>query len=196
MSFWRTRLSKIGKWLAAHEKDWQKDWSPAAFEKEGQIEIHGTVPFTLKARIDRIDVARDGEKKAALIDYKSAGSFSQSGLKAGSLPQLPLEGLILNGGGFETALQTVPHYIDTLGYLIVNGAKEGGLKVAISGDETAQAVKSVSAQLHRLIDLFYGINPAPYIALPNASRLPRYNDYAHLERAAEWASLEGEEEAA
>ncbi len=181
--FWRPRLRGIASWFAAHQVKWESDWRLNAFETQGQCEIDGPVRFTLKARADRIDAEKDGTG-AAIIDYKSAGSYKAKEMVTGAAPQLPLEGYILKQGGFEKAGKTPA----LLSYLVLSGGEEPGKTINIDGQQLEQAIENAHTGLQNLLQHFYGEAPAPYIALPDPARAPRYNDYLHLARAAEWSS--------
>src|SRR5690606_34811624 len=97
--YWWPRLARIADWLASHEKAWRQTHTPIGYEIKGKTTIKTkSGDFTLTARADRIDKGPDG--KAAIIDYKSGGTYSPGKLKKGELPQLPLESIILRKGGF------------------------------------------------------------------------------------------------
>ena len=56
-------------------------------------------PFVLSAHADRIDRQTDGA--LSIIDYKTGTVPSEKQIKAGYAPQLPLEAVIAEAGGFE-----------------------------------------------------------------------------------------------
>ncbi len=160
-------------------------------EVKGSMTLPGPAgDFTLTVRADRIDRLNDGTY--ALIDYKSGGTFSKSKIESGDSPQLPLEGLIVQAGGFENIPAGEPGW---LGYwVMIGGNPPGDVKAA---DRDLGDVLSCAHD--GLIDLIKRFdNPTtPYFSVPDPDRAPRFNDYAQLARLQEWAALgEAAEEAA
>ena len=73
---------------------------------------------------------------------------------------------------------------------LTGGDPAGEIKpVQIDPDEAAAAAR---AGLERLIAAFDDPD-TPYHACPDFPNRPRFNDYAHLERLAEWADADKEE---
>ena len=132
--------------------------------------------FTLTAKADRIDKSKDG-RRAAVLDYKSGGSYPHKGIVSGKLPQLPLEMLILENGGFGKDI-TVP--VSKLSYIVVNGGGEGGeMKPLTDPTKLQEARENAKQGLEDLIAAFD--NPdMPYYSLPRPEIAPKYNDYEHL----------------
>jgi len=103
-------------------------------------------------------------------------------------PQLLLEAAIALHGRFEEI--DGPARTVHLSYWQANGLGDGGAVKAIEDSETL--VPAMVALLHRMIEHFG--NPAtPYTALPWPEFIPHFNDYAHLERVAEWSTTGSEE---
>ena len=189
VAFWTPRLAKTADWLITHEKAWRHDMLPAKLEVEGRKIFSGPEgDFTLTAKADRIDVSSDGTT-SAIIDYKSGGGFSQKGMVSGKTPQLPLEMLILEDGGFDSMK---PVAVSKLAYLIVNGGGDGGKPVELSDPQKIETAR-INAQegLEKLIAAFDDVN-TPYYSLPRPEIAPKseYNDYEHLARVREWAALD------
>ncbi len=191
-TFWEPRLSKIAAWLIEKEETWRADMKPAMLEADGETTFLGPAgAFTLHARVDRIDISRDGSE-AAIIDYKSGGAYSIKGMMEGKYPQLPLEALILDDGGFNK--QAVP--TTRLAYWVVNGGGEGGAIYEMrDASKILTAKENAREGLQNLITAFDS-QDTPYYSLPRLDRAPRFNDYAHLERVLEWAALDDQEDAA
>src|SRR5690606_8101868 len=143
-------------------------------------------PFTLTGIADRIDRLADGG--AAIIDYKTGGGgLSRGAIKAGKLPQLPLEALMLAQGAFP---DIEPVKTGTLSYWVVSGGREAGKVEQLTGEaEIGDVMEKVEQALHDLIRLFDDPD-TPYYALPRPARAPRFNDYAHLARVQEWTALD------
>lgn len=192
-AFWEPRLLKIAAWVVDAENTWREDMRPASLETKGTMIFNGPAgDFTLSARADRIDQSRDG-KTGALIDYKSGGTYSKTGMKNGQYPQLPLEALILEQGGFEnTKMLETSH----LAYWVVNGAKEGGTTQVMDKPDDLTIAKDNACQgLIDLITLFDN-ESTPYFSLPRPEKAPRFQDYEHLARVREWTALDEQEDAA
>jgi ATP-dependent helicase/nuclease subunit B len=185
-AFYYPRLVRLGEWLIAHEQKWRQEAKFKAGEIKGEIKLGN---FTLEGRADRIDQYNDGN--FAIIDYKSGGTYSLKQMKNGGLPQLPLEALILNEGGFSFDGTTC-----TLGYWKLTGGNPPGEIIALSGcADITRLVENTKASLVTLIDNF-NEEDTPYYAIPALDNAPHYNDYDYLERVKEWAALDGESEAA
>lgn len=192
--YWLPRFERIADWVVGVEREWRRSARPYKTEIDGEMAIAApALPggrFTLTARADRIDRTFDG--MAAIIDYKSGGSFKKSGILSGDTPQLPLEALIVNAGGFSAIDCRATAY---LGYWKLTGGPEEGDIVAIDdNDKIRMALERAEEGLHGLITHFS--DPASaYICLPDPDRAPRFNDYAHLARVQEWAVLDDQAEA-
>lgn len=193
VTLWQPRLSKIGDWVIAKEKDWRKNFRPSQLEASGSYTINtANSSFTVTARADRLDTSLAGTE-AAIIDYKTGGQYSGTKMKEGYYPQLPLEALILEHGGFEN-FKAVP--VTGLYYWIVNGGKEGGKEQGLSKPSDLQIAKENAEQgLKDLAELFEDPN-TPYYSLPRPEFAPRFNDYEHLARVKEWTALDEQEDAA
>jgi ATP-dependent helicase/nuclease subunit B len=193
-TLWEPRLRRAGQWLSEQEAKWQNDWRPGPKEASGRLPITtgSGHAFTLTAIADRIDLSRDGQF-AAIIDYKSAGTYTQNGLKAARHTQLPLESAILTGGGFSSIpARPAAH----LGYWVVSGGSVPGKIVEVTDKaDVDSAQEKALSMLTRLIDTFADPH-TPYYCLPRPAFAPRYDDYALLARVKEWASLDEEGDAA
>lgn len=184
--YWWPRFEKIADWFLQHEESWREKAKFVGAELEGraELDIDGDV-FELYGRADRIDKVSGGY---ALIDYKSAGQFSVRALADGSLPQLPLEALILGKGRFAEkqsgkSLSSGPSAY--LGYWKMTGGSEAGKEISVT-DKVDAVVAKIEEVFADLVIAYR--NPAmPYACLPNPALAPRYNDYEHLSRFKEWA---------
>jgi ATP-dependent helicase/nuclease subunit B len=175
-SFWWPRFARICDWLVQHETNWRQTARPVLTELKGAINING---FTLEATPDRIDQTSDG---AAIIDYKSGGAYNAKDIETARRPQLPLEALILNEGGFPGL---PAQGIATLQYWIMTGRGEGGEIVQFQKN-LALLLENTKAGLENLIATF--ADPAtPYYSLPRPANAPPFNDYEHLARIREWS---------
>lgn len=186
--FWWPRFVRLAEWIAGHEDEWRRETRPEeiAPEKNGSHILQGPAgPFTLTARADRIDRRTDGTY--AVIDYKSGGTYTPAAMRQGDSPQLPLEALILQAGGFAGLPPGDAAY---LGYWVMTGGTVPGQIVALAdAADAAQARDAAREGLEALIALFDKAD-TPYYSLPDPDRAPRFNDYEHLARVQEWAALD------
>jgi ATP-dependent helicase/nuclease subunit B len=145
--------------------------------------------FTLSARADRIDVRSDG---ILITDYKSSASLDPLKAKArnGYAPQLALEAAIALASGFA-GVTAAP--VLGLRYISSSGGEPPGADVDLAVKDTGALARGAEAGLARLIAEF-DRDETPYRAIRRRSFSYDYDDYAHLARAAEWASVEPDEE--
>ena len=184
--FWWPRFVRIADWAANEEAEWRLKAKPVLLEAQGEMKIN--MPggeFKLRARADRID-SMTGSDSFAIMDYKSGGDHKAGKIKSGDAPQLPLEALILESGGFDG----IPAGSKTswLGYRVMKGGKEVAATYAVEGTDVAQTIDAAREGLPALISA-YDSETAPYYSLPDPDRAPRYSDYEQLARVQEWAAL-------
>lgn len=184
---WRGRLKKIGAWLEEQHKKERGDFQTPLSEKTGVMVIPAPGgDFTLTCRADRIDISMDG-KTARVLDYKTGGTFSVKGMENGTHPQLPLEALIIQEGGFEGI---APKTVEELAYWILNGSGDGGKIIAAKdAAKVTAAIEAAASGLKALIARF-DEESTPYLSLPRLHKAPKYNDYEHLSRVKEWTALD------
>ena len=181
-AFWWPRFERIAAWFIAFEHDRRRDGvRPVATEISGWIDIETAgAPFRLTAKADRIDRRADG--RLAIIDYKTGRPPDPRTVRRGLAPQLPLEALIADQGGFAgvPAGET-----SELAYLRLSGGNPpGALMPALGRDPPAEAIADAWVGLIRLVDAFD--DPAkPYAAL-NRPEFGFPGDYDHLSRIDEW----------
>ncbi len=192
-SFWHPRFIKACEWFLEHEEHWRAQANPLKTEAKGAFTFKTAgnkadgKDFTLTAIADRIDLMSG---RAAIIDYKSGGTYTKKGIKNGDSPQLSLEGFIVSKGGFED-IPSLP--LAYLGYWILTGSATQCGKITELREEIEETLKNTEEGLRDLIETF-DRPETPYYSLPSAERVLRFNDYEHLARVQEWAILgEGEE---
>ena len=77
-----------------------------------------------------------------------------------------------------------------MAYWQISGRDEGGKIIPIqSVDEIIDKTQEGFLNLIR----FFEQKETAYVACPDLSIKPKYNDYEHLERLAEWSTLEDED---
>ncbi len=201
LHFWWPKFMRLAAWFAAHEEKWRQKGKFAASEVRGNIDIEiDGENFNIYGVADRIDRMHGGY---AIIDYKTGkGNLRASKIKKGELPQIPLEALMLKGGGFNgRGFKFDPKDIEQkkvpagdtayMGYWILNGKGTGGEVEAIESD-LDDAIETVLEGVRELIRVFR--NPeTPYLCVPNTANAPRFNDYEHVSRLKEWAALDDSE---
>ncbi len=190
-AFWWPRFVRIAEWVTAHEVQRRPLLDEILAELGGRITLDGPGgAFELTCRADRIERHRDG--KVALIDYKTGTAPPGSEVAQGYAPQLPLEAVIVEQGGFKEIGKAL---VGELAYWRLIGGDPAGEIKSPESDATKlrDLIAGARAGLEDLIAAFD--DPAtPYRAVPVPAKAPRYSDYVHLERVKEWlAGTEAEE---
>lgn len=181
-AFWWPRFERVAAWFVAHQEDFLEPGTRSVTETRGTLQIEAPAgPFVLRAIADRIDVAADGALH--IIDYKTGAPPSDEEVIAGYAPQLPLEAAIAAAGGFENVAGAS---IASLAYWRLSGGEPPGEIRAIDElpDRLAQ---DALAGLSQLVATFDDA-ATPYPAYPTPAMAPRYSDYDHLARVAEWSA--------
>ncbi len=177
-NFWWPRCARALTWFVDHEQGWRKSGHrPKVIESEGKIDWDG---FALRATADRIDNTALGDK--IIIDYKTGTPPSKQDMVAGWEPQLPLEALIVQNGGWEGAEGRVS---DLQIWRVTGGTPAGEIHTHEKIFDAA--LGAAEDGLSKLIKAFESAE-TPYYSLPNPAAAPDKNrqDYAHLARVAEW----------
>jgi ATP-dependent helicase/nuclease subunit B len=190
-TLWWPRFRRIARWFIATEAA-RDDIAERVIEQTGSF---FPVPeFELTARADRVDRLKDG--RVGIIDYKT-GTPPAAEQVLTLAPQLPLEALIVQKGGFP---ELGPVEVAQLEYYHISGRGEGGKACPRGERERATGRKPVQSlaetiarteeRLGDLIAYFQGPD-AQYLSqkIPKAGRFT--GDYDHLARVDEWA-LAGE----
>ena len=204
---WWPRLMQMADWIVDNETRWREKAEFVASEVKGNIDrnVDGE-PFNLHGIADRIDRLDNG--CYAIIDYKSAGTFSENKLKEAALSQLPLEALILQNGGFDgrgfgkkdnkndmkQEVSITEGQAGYLGYWKINGAQEAGQVVRIEGD-ISKTIDAAKEGLEILVRT-YRNEEVPYYCMPDTSRMLRYYDYELISRLKEWSVTDNQGDSA
>lgn len=186
-AFWWPRFERVANWFIAEESRRRAGIAKLATEATGGLTLDGRAgAFTLKAKADRIEYLTDGTYR--IVDYKTGAPPSEKDVLAGYAPQLPLEALIAEGGGFAD-LPGKP--VAGLEFWQLSGGSTPGKIVPVKAgmdallDETRDGLASLIDQ--------YDQPETPYPVAPRPQFAPRFSDYAHLARVAEWSG-DGEAE--
>lgn len=186
-AYWWPRFEQVVDIFVDQEIAHRESAIPLALETNGKIELDNG--FTVTAKADRIDKLNSGGY--AIIDYKSGVVPANSDVAKGISPQLPLEGLILQAGGFENIAQNEVE--DLIYWKVAGGGKEPVKvqKVRPRNVTVEQLINQAEAGIKELSDYFYKPDSA-YISYPRQDIKVGYTDYEHLSRLKEWG-VEGDD---
>ena len=186
-AFWWPRFLRVAEWFIGVERQRRHMLRASSTEVRGALTLSAPAgDFTLTAVADRIDRLADGGY--SILDYKTGSPPTDKDIKNGFAPQLPLEAAIAAAGGFEGL--DADDVAGLAFWRLSGGAPAGAIKDVKGNLE--QIAEEAREGLLALVASFD--NPdTPYNAVPDSDRAPRFNDYAHLARIAEWAGLHEED---
>ena len=180
-AFWWPRFERVADWFLEHERGRRPDIERSVTEISGSLEFAAPGGrFTLTAKADRIDVLAGGA--VAIVDYKTGTLPTKRDIEDGASPQLALEAAIAGAGGFADIM---PAEVADLAYWRLSGGDPPGEIVAIAGGDSDLAARTL-AGLEVLIAA-YDDPDTPYHPQPDPRLAPRFSDYVHLERLAEYS---------
>src|SRR5690606_10132203 len=181
-AFWWPRFLRVASWFVAEERARRAQIAESHVEVSGALIVDAPGgPFKLTAKADRVDRRVDGSLE--IIDYKTGAPPEKKKVDHGFAPQLPLEAAIAEAGGFP-GVPAAP--VTALTYWrLSGGTPPGELLPAGEGDPQQLAAAALDG-LTRLIAAFDDPT-TPYACQPRPERAPRFNDYDHLSRIAEWS---------
>ena len=93
-------------------------------------------------------------------------------------PQLPIEGLIVQSGGFA---EIPAKKVSTLRYW-----RLGKEEIVADEEQSQRGLERTMSYLQTLI-AYFDKESTPYYAKPNPHDAPDYSDYDHLSRFLEWS---------
>lgn len=182
-AFWWPNFEKTVDWIVQKEKAYRSDIRQVHNEVKGRMALAAPAgDFVLTAKADRIDETDDG--RVNVIDYKTGKARSVKEVEKGFAPQLPIEGLIAQAGGFEGIKAR-----EVAKLIYWQPAK----KETVIEQNMSEILERNLRQLSELINLF-DFETTAYICRPNPKRVPEYSDYEHLARVREWSVFGDEEE--
>ncbi|HMA16473.1 MAG TPA: double-strand break repair protein AddB [Kiloniellaceae bacterium] len=186
-AFWWPRFLRVARWFVAEEAARRAAVAESFVEIRGRLVIAAPFgPFELTAKADRIDRRADGSLE--VIDYKTGAPPGKKKVDHGFAPQLPLEAAIAAAGGFP-GVPAAP--VAALTYWRLSGGTPPGELLPAGQGDPQQLAAAALTGLTRLIAAFDDPT-TPYACQPRPERAPRFNDYDHLSRIAEW-SLAGDD---
>ena len=193
LAFWLPRFERLAAWFIAFEEEQRERARPLVLEAKGRLTLSAPHDdFVLTARGDRFDLfsGKGKERKGGVgvYDYKTGQPPSLPQIEALLAPQLPLEALVAEGGGFE-GLSKVR--VEEIGYIRVSGGREPGEFMAYS-EGLSELVEIAKEALEGFITAYD--NPEmPYLSRVMPMFDTRIGPYDHLARVREW-SVYGREE--
>ncbi len=186
-AFWWPRFERIAAWFVETERGRRPGIARIVTEAVGRVALPAPAgPFVLTGKADRIGL--DAEGRATVVDYKTGSLPSVGEVRRGMAPQLPLEGVILESGGFEG----VPAGdVAGLQYWHLSGrTPPGEVREALGsrngGPEAVRdAVRTARDGLLRWVAAFDDPG-TPFLAQPRPEMETRFGDYDLIERREEW----------
>lgn len=187
---WWPRFERIASWFAQVELRRRAELERVAGEVKGALVIEAPGgQFRLRARADRIEVGRDG--RIAVVDYKTGPIPAGGDVASGLSPQLSIEALIAERGGFERVDQAEAAlllFVQLKGNEPLAGVEQDPLGAK---RDLRQVLVEAATGVERLIAHFD--DPAtPYLPIPRPDIAPAFSDYEHLARVGEWNGTEAE----
>ncbi|WEQ52737.1 double-strand break repair protein AddB [Komagataeibacter oboediens] len=190
-AWWAPRLERIATWCAQAEETRRATGGPRTVltELAGQMRLEDLPggPFTLRGRADRIDLHGDGS--LSLFDYKTGTLPTRRSVMEGWQSQLVLEAAMIECGGFPPP---VAGTVAELVYWRLTGGHVPAQVLDVArGTELAELIAGCRRGLRDLVTAYD--NPdQPYLSHPFPGEEPRFADYAHLARVAEWSAAREE----
>ena len=185
-AFWRQEMRRIAEWFSLKDAELRFDVRTIYPEVKGAIELQlgDGSPFRISARADRIDEKTDGTLR--LIDYKTGALPSFNETAASFSPQLLLEGIIAERGGFADVPAAV---VSELRYFHLTGRHPAGDSAALTA-RLRDHFEATEAGVKRLLTAYRDETQAYYPAVPPNHQ--RHDRFGHLSRWREWihASLD------
>ncbi|HYF08365.1 MAG TPA: double-strand break repair protein AddB, partial [Acetobacteraceae bacterium] len=192
-AFWGPRLGNMGRFILDEEKRLREAGALRAClaEIKGQTVLRtarGEVVVT--ARADRLDQLANGTWR--VLDYKTGQVPAATHLGNGLAPQLPIEALILERGGFPDI--PAGSAVSDLRYWRLTGGEVPGevRKMPLADEETGATFAALAEDRLLALAERYLLGTAPFESRPHPSRKAPGGEYDHLARVAEW-SMAGEE---
>jgi len=177
MAFWWPNYVKQVEWVIAEEQKRRAEIKQLYNEAEGATYLPSPLgKFKIFSSADRIEKLKDGTLN--IVDYKTGGARSLKEIKTGKAPQLPVEGLIAEAGGFKDVAAAT---VSGMQYWAFKDEQVRGIK----GADSAGALAVTKEIVQNLINA-YADEKQPYLVKPRPSDVGNSSDYDHLSRLDEW----------
>ncbi|HEX3346819.1 MAG TPA: double-strand break repair protein AddB [Acetobacteraceae bacterium] len=183
--WWAPRLARIAEWVAIEEAERRAPARPVTLRTEvsGKWELDIEGPFLLTGRADRIEKRQDGT--VTILDYKTGRVPTGRAVEDGDAPQLPIEAAMTEAGAFGADIAGAA---SELIYWRLTGGAEPGRAIPLLKSDPTVIAENVADARKKLIALLcrFSRTETAYRSQPHPGRRPRFPDYAHLARCAEW----------
>ncbi|MCA3298934.1 MAG: double-strand break repair protein AddB [Roseomonas sp.] len=192
LAFWGPRMARMGEFVIAEEEKLraQNGLLRCLTEHEGRVLLTlagGEVEILAKA--DRLDEVSGGGWR--ILDYKTGQVPGATQVVAGAAPQLALEAMILEAGGYPTI--SADAKAAALVYWKLSGGEKPGEEKNLGASADDGTLYADLART-RIVDLAQRmlLGDAPFESRPHPARGTPGDDYDHLARVDEWASGDGD----
>lgn len=176
-AFWKPNIAAAIEWIAETEEKYRQNIKLLHNEVCGKFIYQAKGgDFALEARADRVEETVDG--KINIIDYKTGSTPNTKAVISGYSPQLSVEAIIAENGGFPTVKAA---QINSVSYW-----KIGKEVTELKPENSAEAIKNAEQKIKNLIEVFDDEN-TPYYSHPNPAQSSSNADYEHLSRYLEWS---------
>lgn len=175
-AFWWPKYEEEIDWLIKQEISGRPEIEQLYNEISGSIKLpYSQGEFLIEAKADRIEKLKDGTLN--IIDYKTGKTRKAKEIVAGNAPQLPIEGLIAQRGGFEGVK---PAATNSFQYWAFHDSA-----ICTDAEKSAAAIEKITEILQNLINA-YSRQEQAYLVKPRPADVGGFSDYDHLSRLSEW----------
>lgn len=179
---WWPRFERMAKALMPIERELRSMLAGVHVETQGKIPlVAGGIEHWLRARADRIDILGDGSIR--ILDYKTGALPSWSQVASGFAPQLTLESVIAEQGGFGGLARSK---VSGIAYLAVGGGQEEASLVAPPGKFDLNSTAERHHQLLLGLLAAYQLAETAYMPRHNLLTEEERSSFDHLSRRGEW----------
>ncbi|WP_342267999.1 PD-(D/E)XK nuclease family protein [Candidatus Tisiphia endosymbiont of Empis tessellata] len=167
---WQIKFIPIAESFIEFDEKRRSDFQYVYSECRGEILLNiGGQELTIIGVADRIEVDELGA--AVIIDYKTGSLPSKKDVEAGLSPQLIIEGLMLQEGGFAMKV----HSVKQVTYVKISSSKP--IIQTLEIDLTKEDLDRHKQGMMRVLEYYVMNKNFPYDI-----DLLKYDDYAHLAR--------------
>ncbi|WP_417904683.1 PD-(D/E)XK nuclease family protein [Candidatus Tisiphia endosymbiont of Micropterix aruncella] len=167
---WQIKFIPIAESFIEFDEKRRSDFQYIYSECRGEISLNiGGQELTIIGVADRIEVDELGA--AVIIDYKTGSLPSKKDVEAGLSPQLIIEGLMLQEGGFAIKV----HSVKQVTYVKISSSKP--IIQTLEIDLTKEDLDRHKQGMMRVLEYYVTNKNFPYDI-----DLLKYDDYAHLAR--------------
>jgi ATP-dependent helicase/nuclease subunit B len=193
LAFWGPRMTRMGEFVIAEEEKLraQNGLLRCLTEHKGSLTLNLTGgDVEIVATADRLDELAGGGWR--ILDYKTGQVPGATQVIAGAAPQLALEAMILEAGGYPT-ISADARAAALVYWKLSGGEKPGEEKnLGASADDGTLYADMARTRIAALAERML-LGDAPFESRPHPGRGTPGDDYDHLARVDEWASGDGDE---